>query len=101
MILEEDDFSDVANGVRHRVTYRDEKLYVNIFPMKCELFFSSVLENNKGGILLGAELNMISRMISLAWKFNTVDVVIEQLKRSSIVEWDLPGTLARLLAEEF
>lgn len=86
-------------GVRHRVEYRKENLYIAIFPPKCEVFISSVLQDQDP--LTKAALNAMSRMITLAWKSSTLDKVIDQLRKSSVVTNDLPGILSRLLAEDF
>lgn len=88
-----------VRGVKHRVKYMQENLYVSIFPMRAELFISSVAQDQDP--LVGANLDAMSRMVTMAWKSNTLDKVLVQLKRSSRSSRDLPGILYRLLAEEF
>lgn len=85
-------------GVRHRVTYRKENLYITIFPNKAEIFISSVKQDQDP--LTGAAIDAMSRMTTLAWKGSTLDEVIDQLRKSSRSTKDLPGILARLLSEE-
>ncbi len=90
---------DETVGFKHTVQYKDENLYVSIFPMRCEVFISSVKQDQDP--LTGAAIDMASRLVTLAWKGSTLDVVIEQLRRSSRSTRDLPGILASLLAEDF
>lgn len=85
-------------GIRHRVTYRKENLYITIFPSKAEIFISSVKQDQDP--LTGAALDAMSRMTTLAWKGSTVDEVVNQLRKSSRSTKDIPGILARLLSEE-
>ncbi|MCK4814499.1 hypothetical protein KA005_01910 [bacterium] len=85
-------------GIRHRITYREENLYITIFPNKAEIFICSVKQDQDP--LTGAALDAISRMTTLAWKGSTVDEVIDQLRKASRSTKDIPGILARLLSEE-
>jgi hypothetical protein len=87
-----------VRGVRHRVMYREEPLYVNIFPPKCEIFISSV--DRDQDLLTGAALDALGRLTTLGWKTSGLDKVIQQLKRSSKSSRDMPGILANLLEED-
>lgn len=85
-------------GVRHRVTYRKENLYITIFPKKAEIFISSVKQDQDP--LTGSALDAMSRLTTLAWKSSTLDKVIDQLQKASRSTKDIPGIIARLLSEE-
>jgi len=90
--------NEAIRGVRHRVTYREENLYITIFPMRCEVFISSVKQDQDP--LTGAALDAMSRMVTLAWKGSLLDEVIAQLRKASRSTKDLPGILTSLLSEE-
>jgi len=85
-------------GIRHRVTYRNDNLYVTIFPMRTEVFISSVDKNPDELTMAG--LDTIARLVSLAWKTTTIDKVIGQMRKASRTDRDIPGILANLLAED-
>lgn len=88
-----------VDGVKHTVDYKGENLYVVIIWKKCEVFISSVKQDQDPKT--GAAIDALSRLTTLAWKGSTVDTVIDQLRKSSRVKNDLPGIIARLLSEEF
>ena len=90
-------------GIRHRVEYRKDPVYIVIFPRKCEVFISSVKQDLDP--LTGAAMDAMSRLISMAWGLSTLDKVVDQLRKASRTlegsrNRDLPGILADLLMEE-
>lgn len=89
--------SDVADGLRHRITYNGDSIYIFISCKSKEIFISSV---NDQSPKIAAIYDSLTRMISLAWQINDTEDIIKQLHRASQNKFDLPGMLADLLIQK-
>ncbi len=84
-----------APSKRYRVKYRSYCLYVTIVKSKSEIFISSVEQDTDP--LTGGVFDSLTRMVSMAWRTNTLEEVIQQLEKASRDPKDLPGIISRLL----
>jgi len=87
--------ADIADADRHRVSYREENLYILVVAKEKELFISSVEQDIDP--LTGSVFDTLSRLVTLSWNGTSLKKVVEQLKRSSRVKNDLPGILSTIL----
>lgn len=94
--MEEDD--GARRGIKHRVEYRERSIHIKIFPTECEIFVSSRIQDED--MLMAAELDALTRLITLSWKKTTLTKVVQQLRRASRTTRDLPGIFANLLMED-
>ena len=88
--------ADVANGVRNRIKYDGDKIYVFISCESKEIFISSV---NDQIPKVAAIYDSLTRIISLAWQTSDIEDIVRQLHRSSRSTFDLPGLLAEALIQ--
>lgn len=85
---------DCLTGKKYTRQYRGENLYFSIFPE--EVFISAWRETDQKTV---ANLDIISRLVSMVLRTHTLDDVLDQLNKASRSPSDIPGILATVLSE--
>lgn len=93
-VEQEERTADTLNGKKYTMMYNGEKYYISVFPG--EIFFSTRRENHDS---VSANLNTISRFVSMALQAHPLERVLDQLKKSSRSKNDVPAMLFDILSK--
>lgn len=88
----------IKDGSRYRTDYRGDHIYVATLPVTCEVFLSSVKQDLDAKT--AAAMDVIGRLIALAWQNTSDEQLLKQLDRSSRSKNDLPGIIAVAIRKE-